>query len=171
MIKQFVVGFTLCFLASACCILFALSQGFRVNYSHSAPRGLWKVNYFQKDLKKGRFMEVCPPDVPLVKMFVDKGYLHSGVCPSGSIPFLKPLVAVAGDVVHITEKGVSVNGSLLKNSQEKEGLSSFPKGEYQVQEGYAWFVSSFDPVSFDSRYFGAVPIVNIIGSAEPILIF
>ncbi|MCL6230379.1 S24/S26 family peptidase, partial [Bartonella bilalgolemii] len=102
MIKQFVVGFTLCFLASACCILFALSQGFRVNYSHSAPRGLWKVNYFQKDLKKGRFMEVCPPDVPLVKMFVDKGYLHSGVCPSGSIPFLKPLVAVSVQGTQIT---------------------------------------------------------------------
>ncbi|WP_236823939.1 MULTISPECIES: S26 family signal peptidase [unclassified Bartonella] len=32
-------------------------------------------------------------------------------------------------------------------------------------------LSSFDPVSFDSRYFGAVPIVNIIGSAEPILTF
>ncbi|AQX20926.1 Signal peptidase, peptidase S26 [Bartonella sp. CDC_skunk] len=75
----------------------------------------------------------------LSRCSLTKGYLRSGVCPSGSISFLKPLVAIAGDVVHVTEKGVSVNGSLLKNSQKKEGLSSLPKGKYRVQEGYAWF--------------------------------
>ncbi|WP_275450238.1 S26 family signal peptidase [Bartonella vinsonii] len=40
-----------------------------------------------------------------------------------------------------------------------------------LQKDIAWFISSFDPVSFDSRYFGAVPITNIMGSAKPILTF
>ncbi len=42
-------------------------------------------------------MEVCPPEVPIIKMFIEKGYLQSGACSSGAIPFLKPLVAVSGD--------------------------------------------------------------------------
>ncbi|WP_244427615.1 hypothetical protein [Bartonella queenslandensis] len=63
-------------------------------------------------------------------------------------------------VVHITEKGISVNGYLLKNSK-KWGVLGIPNREYRVLEGYAWFISSFDPVSFDSRYFGAVPVMNI----------
>ncbi|GAA5110012.1 conjugative transfer signal peptidase TraF [Bartonella raoultii] len=162
---------TLCSLAIGCLILFALSQGFRINYSHSAPIGIWKVNYFQKEMRTGKFMEVCPPDVPIVKVFVEKGYLQSGACSSGAIPFLKPLVAVSGDVVQVTERGISINGHLLKNSQRNGGVAGVPNGEYHVAEGYAWFISSFDPVSFDSRYFGAVPITNIMGSAKPILTF
>ncbi|WP_435896241.1 conjugative transfer signal peptidase TraF (plasmid) [Bartonella heixiaziensis] len=169
--KQAMAILTLCTIALACFVLFAVSQGFRINYSHSAPIGLWKVNYFQKKVRRGELVEVCPPDVPIVKIFIEKGYLQSGACPSGSVPFLKPLVALAGDEINITEKGISVNGHLLKNSQRRGGVSSMPNGKYLVEEGYAWFVSSFDPVSFDSRYFGAVSIMNIIGSAKPILIF
>ncbi|UTO27662.1 conjugative transfer signal peptidase TraF [Bartonella harrusi] len=169
--QKFMGILTLCSLAFACFVLFALSQGFRINYSHSAPIGLWRVNYFQKEVRRGELMEVCPPDAPIVKVFIEKGYLQSGACPNGSIPFLKPVVALAGDVVHITEKGISVNGHLLKNSQKRGEISGMPNGEYLVAEGDVWFVSSFDPVSFDSRYFGAVPIMNIVGSAKPILTF
>ncbi|EJF76247.1 conjugative transfer signal peptidase TraF [Bartonella alsatica] len=169
--KQAMAILTLCSLASACFILFALSQGYRINYSRSAPIGIWKVNYFQKKMQRGELMEVCPPDAPIVKEFVEKGYLQSGACPSGSISFLKPLVAIAGDVVSITGKGISVNGHFLKNSQRMRGISGVPNGEYLVAEGYAWFISSFDPVSFDSRYFGAVSVMNIMGKASPILTF
>ncbi|EJF82641.1 conjugative transfer signal peptidase TraF [Bartonella rattimassiliensis] len=169
--KRVMVIISLCSITIGCFVLFAFSQGFRINYSHSAPIGIWKVNYFQKEMRRGKFMEVCPPEVPIVKMFIEKGYLQSGACSSGAIPFLKPLVAISGDIVHVTEKGISVNGHLLKNSKKKRGVLGIPNGEYRVLEGYAWFISSFDPVSFDSRYFGAVPVMNIMGSAKPILTF
>jgi hypothetical protein len=33
-----------------------------------------------------------------------------------------------------------------------------------------WLLSSYDPGSFDSRYFGPVPAANIRGQAIPVLI-
>jgi len=39
-----------------------------------------------------------------------------------------------------------------------------------VAKGEVWVISSYNPLSFDSRYFGPVPISNIEGLARPLIV-
>jgi type IV secretory pathway protease TraF len=39
-----------------------------------------------------------------------------------------------------------------------------------VAKGEVWVISSYNPLSFDSRYFGPVPISRIEGFARPLFI-
>jgi type IV secretory pathway protease TraF len=39
---------------------------------------------------------------------------------------------------------------------------------YHVPGDTVWLLSAHDPRSFDSRYFGAVPVASIQGIAHPI---
>ncbi len=47
-------------------------------------------------------------------------------------------------------------------------LPPFPSGTYQVRPGQLWLLSGHDPRSFDSRYFGPVPVANVQGVARPV---
>jgi type IV secretory pathway protease TraF len=45
-------------------------------------------------------------------------------------------------------------------------LPQIPLGSYVVRPGTVWVVSSYSPLSFDSRYFGAIPLGNIRAGLE-----
>jgi type IV secretory pathway protease TraF len=47
-------------------------------------------------------------------------------------------------------------------------LHPIPAGSYRVGPEDVWLLSSHDPRSFDSRYFGAVPVANVLGIAHPL---
>jgi type IV secretory pathway protease TraF len=47
-------------------------------------------------------------------------------------------------------------------------LRPVPAGFHSVRTGEVWLLSVHHPRSFDSRYFGAVPVTNIQGVARPI---
>jgi type IV secretory pathway protease TraF len=40
-----------------------------------------------------------------------------------------------------------------------------------VAKGEVWVISSYNPLSFDSRYFGPIPISKIEGLARPLFVF
>jgi conjugative transfer signal peptidase TraF len=75
---------------------------------------------------------------------------------------MKPVVAVEGDIVQISNKGVTVNSKLLPNSvprpidRENRPLAHWSFGTYRVAMGTVWVISSFNSRSFDSRYFGPI---------------
>ncbi len=88
---------------------------------------------------------------------------------------MKPIVAVSGDTVQISQQGVAVNGRLLPNSATRwfdtknRPLTHLPFGKYPVDTGTVWVISSFNPRSFDSRYFGPVPIASIRFHLRPLV--
>jgi conjugative transfer signal peptidase TraF len=87
-------------------------------------------------------------------------------------PLLKPVVAVAGDMVEVDVKGIRVNGVSLPNStaafydQQGRKMPSFIRGRYHVQKSTLWVVSGHSPRSFDSRYFGAIPVKQVMAVAR-----
>jgi conjugative transfer signal peptidase TraF len=87
---------------------------------------------------------------------------------------VKPVAAVAGDLVTVTSQGVAVDGKPVANTkpfaEDEAGrpLRPVPIGVYRVAPGEVWLLSGHDPRSFDSRYFGAVPAANVTGVARPI---
>jgi conjugative transfer signal peptidase TraF len=158
-------------------LLGAGAAGLRVNATASMPRGLWRVAPAAGPIRRGAIVSLCLPQGPLLRLALRRGYLGAGPCPGGAEPLLKPVAAIAGDTVRITPAGIAVNGAPLPNSaarkQDSAGrpLSPMPSGTYRVAPGAVWVVSSHAGRSFDSRYFGPVPVSDVRGTARPLWVF
>lgn len=147
--------------------------GLRLNFTDSAPHGLWFVKSSALDgVKRGVLVEVCPPDLPVVRLMAERGYLAIGDCQgAGVTTLLKPVSAVAGDTIQLDQgRGVIVNNVPLPNTAAMPAIPGWPSGRYVVQPGEIWMFSSYSPGSFDSRYFGPVPLSLVKGLARPIVI-
>lgn len=88
----------------------------------------------------------------------------NGDCPGGYAHLIKPVVAIEGDIISVSKDGIFVNGKLIRNSQPNEKdskgeiLPILKTGIYPVKQGNIWLDSGYSQKSFDSRYFGAIPI-------------
>jgi conjugative transfer signal peptidase TraF len=150
------------------------AAGLRLNTTASMPRGLWRVTPLAGAVGHGAIVSLCLPPGPLLRLALRRAYLTAGVCPGGAEPLLKPVAAIAGDIVRVTAAGIAVNGAPLPNSaalrRDSAGrpLSPLPPGLYRVRPGSVWLVSSYAAKSFDSRYFGPVPVADIRDLARPL---
>lgn len=144
--------------------------GIRWNASPSLPIGI----YIESTDTSG-LVEFCPAE-PAGSFAAARGYRDPGSCPDGATPLMKPVVARFGDTVEFTESGVTVNGRLLPNTaprnQDTQGrpLQHFPFGRYVVERGTLWVASTYNPRSFDSRYFGPITQSLIRAHLRPLVI-
>lgn len=144
--------------------------GIRFNSSPSMPVGLYMVTGDEH----AKLVDFCPSE-PFASFSIARGYRDFGVCIDGGAPLLKPVVAVSGDVVELSARGISVNGSLLPNTaplrQDSKGrpLEAWAFGRYAVAIGTIWVASSYHPRSFDSRYFGPVHTSAIRHRLKPFI--
>ena len=149
-------------------------SGVRLNTTPSMPLGLWMVA--RKSTSRDAFVIACLSG-PEATEAEDRGYLGIGSCPDRVEPVVKPVAAVAGDVVTVTPSGIIVNGSALPRTtplaKDSAGrlLQAFPAGTYHVAPGTVWLLSGHDPRSFDSRYFGPIPVAVIRSVVEPLVTF
>jgi conjugative transfer signal peptidase TraF len=148
--------------------------GLRINGTPSMPRGLWQVVADDTPLRRGEIVTVCPPDTMLIRLGAARGYIPAGRCPGGYEPLVKPIAATVGDWVAVSAAGETVNGlpvqgtAQLGHDSAGRLLPPFPAGTYRVPPGQVWLLSGHDPRSFDSRYFGPVPVANVQGVARPV---
>ncbi len=146
-----------------------------LNTTSSEPEGLYVVvKRHPNAITTGRLVDACPPASSVIRLGVNRHYLATGTCPDGAVPVLKQIEAVAGDTVSLSPNGVAVNGRLLPNTaplaHDPQGrpLPHYPFGTYHVRRGQAWLLSTFSPFSFDSRYFGPVPVAAIRAIVRPL---
>jgi conjugative transfer signal peptidase TraF len=136
--------------------------GIRINTSPSLPLGLYRVTSDRRD----SLIEFCPVE-PFAEFAIERGYRDQGICSDGAAPLLKPIAARVGDVVEFSKRGIAVNGRLLPNTAplgvDTEGrpLIHWRFGRFKVQAGELWVASSYNRRSFDSRYFGPVPVNSV----------
>lgn len=159
-------GLGLCGLAVA-----ASATGLRFNGTPSMPRGVWlEASPVGHTLKAGDVVMVCEPATWL------EPYVAPGHCPSRLEPLVKPVVAVAGDVVTVSPAGVAVNGAVLPNSapMAHDGagrpLRAWPTGTYKVGDWQVWLISPRRN-SLDGRYLGPTAMADIEGLAHPVLVW
>ncbi len=148
------------------------AAGLRFNFTHSAPLGLWRVQAFNGATpRRGELVEVCPPDLPIVRFMADHGYLAPGNCTGTNVvPLLKPIAAVAGDRVTVTKgRAVIVNDQSLPNTQAMQTIPAWADGTYSVAPDCVWLLSTYSVGSFDSRYFGPVDVTSVRGRATTII--
>ncbi|ODT64902.1 MAG: conjugative transfer signal peptidase TraF [Pelagibacterium sp. SCN 63-23] len=146
--------------------------GMRLNLTPSYPLGIWRIQPIDREAVIGDLVFICPPGTPAFVLGVERGYLPTGSCPSGTAPLIKTVVAVAGQVVKV-EHTIAIDGIELQNSgvrstdAQSRPLSVFAGG--QVPPGSVFLHSDFGG-SYDSRYFGPLPADGILGLAAPVLV-
>lgn len=156
--------------------LLVLKPYFRINLTDSMPKGLYAVYRGAQAPSRDRLAVVCmSPDWGVFAR--NRHYVGYGECTGDYASLLKSIAAVPGDILSFTEDGVWVNGNPVPNtvplSKDSAGrmLMPYPLGDYSVEPGTVWVLSSHDPRSFDSRYFGPIAVDQIIGSAYPLITF
>lgn len=103
-----------------------------------------------------------------------RGYLVPGRCPTGIQPVMKKILAVAGDVVVTDHDHLMVNGlsypkiQIVNQDRKGRRLDRFAPRTYTVPEGQALLYSTHVDNSWDGRFWGAVPIEQVV---EPVYVF
>ncbi|WP_245278927.1 conjugative transfer signal peptidase TraF [Rhizobium leguminosarum] len=151
----------------------ALAGGYRINLTPSEPLGLWRIVPLYRPVAVNDLLFICPPATAEMREARARGYFRFGFCPGGVAPLIKTVIAVAGQHVEIGAS-VSVDGRVVSSSSlaRRDGkgrpLTPFPSGI--VPPGYV-FLHSSSPGSYDSRYFGPVPISGIRGLAQEVFTY
>jgi conjugative transfer signal peptidase TraF len=151
----------------------AVAGGYRINLTPSEPLGLWRIIPLHRPAAVDDLLFICPPETGAMRAARARGYFRSGSCPGGVAPLIKTVIAVVGQRVEIGVS-VSVDGRVVSSSslalRDGKGrpLTPFPSGI--VPPGYVFLHSAF-PGSYDSRYFGPVPISGILGLAQEVFTY
>ena len=153
-------------------MLLAGGLGFRLNETPSVPVGLWRVSAVA-DLERGRVVSFCPPATDVFLEARRRGYLKRGNCPGALEPMLKVLAGLPGDEVLQTADALFINGRALPHSKalktDSQGrpLQALASRRFVICAGEGFFAGDH-PRSFDSRYFGPLPLAAIEGEARPV---
>lgn len=126
----------------------AKSAGIVLNVTGSMPDLVYQLGHGEK----GSLASFCSP--------IPHPSIGHGACPDGSLPLIKRVVGVAGDLVTATDQGVEINGHPVPNSRPLDldiRGQALPhvRGIFTLKQGEIWTAGEH-PNSFDSRYFGAV---------------
>lgn len=139
------------------------------NGSDSMPRGIYLLGP-PGGVARGELVEACVPSSAAIGDYAERNYLPvrpGDHCASGLAHLVKPVVAVAGDLVSVEADQVLVNGQAIDahiSNEDRHGraLERVENGWFRLLEpGEYFIVSSWSPWSLDSRYFGPVKSADI----------
>lgn len=133
------------------------------NASASAPIGLYLVLPGQRVMRGDMVLAQTPETVR--SLAIRRGYLSAGV------PLVKQVAALGGDEVCGFWHFVSINGELVgpRLEEDQQGRPLPAWNECRTLRAEELFLLMPEvPNSFDGRYFGPVPVENIIGRLVPL---
>ena len=133
--------------------------GLRFNPTPSLPKGIYRI--VPGAPEKNDFVSFCL-DGEFAELALERGYLEPGSCPSGLRPLLKRLAALPGDSVDPY--------SLPICAVDSQGRSMSPALVSGVVPPGMALVLADHPGSFDSRYFGFVPMESL-RRVKPVFLF
>ena len=103
-----------------------------------------------KDIQRGDIVVFAPPPAAASK---------------SDIPFIKRVIGLPGETISIKKDVVYINGEPL----EEPYLAAEPTGNFKplvIPEGNVFLMGDNRNNSHDSRFWGPLPLENIIGVAE-----
>lgn len=148
---------TYCALMVAGCLLSMI--WFRVNIEPSVPLGVYRLHAVSEPLPRGTLVLLPVP-----------GSVQRWHAPW--LPLLKPIAAIAGEVVCVDEDVLTIGGEAYGRVYTEAGGYRLPHmtGCLTVGEGEV-FTASQGYRSLDSRYYGPVKISDITATATPLLVW
>ncbi|MFO8834974.1 conjugative transfer signal peptidase TraF [Legionella pneumophila serogroup 1] len=146
--------------------------GFRINLTESIPIGLYRITSVTPI--KNAYVIFCPDDRESFRLARNRGYINQGLNCGGYGYLMKKVVAVSGDTLSVTNKGVFVNHMLIPYSKPKlqdgmnRALPQLQVTNYSLQKDEIMTMTSQSEWSFDGRYYGLVHTRQIKGMLTPI---
>lgn len=142
-------------------LTFALvfGAGLRFNPTPSLPKGVYRI--VPGAPEKNELVSFCL-EGEFAELALERGYLEPGSCPSGLRPLLKRLAALPGDSVDPASFPICSVDSHGRSMSPALAPGVVPPGMALVQADH--------PGSFDSRYFGFVPL-DSLQRVEPLFVF
>jgi len=149
-------------------IYLAGQMGYRLNTTRSAPLGVWRIiSDDPTQLRVGDYALLCPPTNKTIRMLVEHGVLTRGDCRNGESPFVKRVVALEGVNFSVTSDGVALDGLVIASSEPVDIVGLSRSAPAVVPNGHFIGLQTMHPRSIDSRYFGPIPISDVLGIMEP----
>ncbi|MXZ05201.1 MAG: conjugative transfer signal peptidase TraF [Rhodothermaceae bacterium] len=130
-----------------------------VNTSDSLPLGLYRVTKVF-DLQRGYVLRTCLP-AEIGRAAVQRGYVRRGTCPNGSARVGKPIIALQGDTVVVSDGRIQVHGQgeheapIYAHDRRGRSLAN-AVGTHILQPGECFLLSTHSSFSYDSRYYGPI---------------
>ena len=152
-----------------------LMRHFRIGLTlsnSSCAEGFYRL--VDAPIRRGELAAACLP-VNAEREGLTRGYLGNGDCLGGAEPVLKVIGGLRGDEVDVEDGWIAINGKRLANSatltQDSVGrlLTHVVWGKRRVAPEEVWLFGLNNRRSWDSRYFGPIPLRAIRGVAEPLL--
>ena len=152
-----------------------LMRHFRIGLTlsnSSCAEGFYRL--VDAPIRRGELAAACLP-VNAEQEGLTRGYLGNGDCPGGAEPVLKVIGGLRGDEVDVEDGWIAINGKRLANSatltRDSVGrlLTHVVWGKRRVAPEEVWLFGLNNRRSWDSRYFGPIPLRAIRGVAEPLL--
>lgn len=133
------------------------------NASASAPIGLYRLHP-DAPASIGNWVAIMPPP-ELARFMAERHYLQIGV------PLLKRVGALPGRQVCRYGARVTIDGKAIATAlpRDRRGRALTSWQGCSTVPPNALFLLNPAPDSFDSRYFGAVPVSGLQGVAMPVL--
>ncbi|MGX9181764.1 S26 family signal peptidase [Mesorhizobium sp. BHbdii] len=135
------------------------------NASASVPIGLYRIK--QGGTPKVGDLAVVMPSEALAGLLAERRHLPRGV------PLLKHILARGGQMVCRRGAAIIAHGKIYGSALERDSRGRpLPawRGCHVLAEGEVFLMNWDAADSFDSRYFGPLPITSIVGRAVPIWI-
>ena len=142
------------------------------NTDSAAPAGVYRV--VARGIERGGLVAACLP-IRIAQEGLARGYLRTGACVGNAEPVGKIVGALPGDSVEIEPGWVAVNGARFARSKvathdsADRPLPHVAWGSHRVGPGQVWLFGFNDRRSWDSRYFGPIPLANVRGEIEPVV--
>ena len=146
----------------ALALALAFSAGLRFNPTPSLPKGIYRI--VPGAPEKNELVSFCL-EGEFAELALERGYLEPGSCRSGLRPLLKRLAALPGDSVD----PYSLPICAVDSHGRPMSPAMIPWTPGVVPSGMA-LVLADHPGSFDSRYFGFVPL-DSLQRVKPIFVF
>jgi len=166
---------TMAGIAIAIAVLVVIGEAFGVlisNTDSAAPTGIYRV--VDGRVKRGDLVAACLP-IAIAQEGLARGYLRMGGCAGDAEPVGKIVGALPGDVVEVEPAWIGVNGVRIPHSatatrdSARRPLRHAVWGKHLVAANELWLFGFNDRRSWDSRYFGSIPLSNVRGKLEPVL--
>ncbi|MCT5700999.1 S26 family signal peptidase [Pseudomonas aeruginosa] len=158
-------------LALLACSLFALGWAaiatspprLVYNASDSVPVGWYRISSANSLASRDLVLVRLPPEVR--SLAAQRGYLPANV------PLLKTVAAMAPQRVCVLGSQIRIDGDLmakrLRWDRQGRALPAWQACRHLVGDEL-FLLSSSNPESFDSRYFGPISADAVIGRAQPL---
>ena len=137
----------------------AFGAGLRTNPTPSLPKGIYKISPGTPG--KGDLVSFCL-EGKFAALAGERGYLQAGSCPSGLRPLLKRLAGLPGDSIQ--------TAALLVRTEDSQGHPMPSALRSGIIPPDMALVLADHEGSFDSRYFGLVPL-GALQRVEPVFLF